>query len=485
VLHSTPFFPNFTTAVRSAHSKVQRLATASLDQLAALFQDRIGPALLAKASRGPNSRQRIFSAEVTFWAFLSQILSPNSSCREAVRRVAALWQSKQPRPMDPDTGAYCQARRRLPLELLHKIGLRVATALENMTPSSNLWQQRVVKIVDGTTLSMPDTPANQQRWPQSNSQKEGCGFPLIRLVGLFSLASGALLQTLTDTFFSNENNLFEGLFECLEAGDVLLADRNFCSYGNLSLLLRKKLDAVMRMHQSRPADFRKGQALGKNHRLIRWQKPTKKPRAMSQEQFEQLPPHLTLRMLRLYISAPGFRTRKILLVTTLLDTNLYPPEALAELYRRRWGVELFFRHIKTTMKMEVLRCKSPAMVQRELAMHWIAYNLVRTLMLEASICYHVTLDRISFKGTVDTLRQWAPIIARTQDKPKRRSTLINALLWVIATDQVPLRPNRREPRAVKRRPKAFPLLNQPRHRMKDIPHRDKFYSRRAKKARLN
>lgn len=480
---STPFFPKFSAAVRPVRAKLQELATASLSHLAALFQDRIGPDLLVRAPIGPNSRERIFSTPVTFWAFLSQILSPNSSCREAVRKVAALLHLAHNHEIDSDTGAYCQARSRLPLPLLEKIGLRLANALQNNTPAANLWQGRVVKVVDGSTVSMPDTAANQKRWPQPNSQKQGCGFPLIRLVGLFSLANGALLQTVTDTFFSNENKLFERLFRFLDAGDVLLTDRNFCSYGNLSALLSKKLDAVMRMHQSRPADFRKGKALGKNHRLIRWQKPTKKPRAMSQEQFDSLPAQITLRMLRLHISAPGFRTRSIVLVTTLLDTELYPPQALLELYRRRWAVELFLRDIKTTMKMDVLRCKSPAMVERELAMHWIAYNLIRTLMLEASICYHVALDRISFKGTVDTLRQWAPVIASVQAKPKRRSALINALLLVIATDQVPLRPNRREPRAVKRRPKAFQLLNQPRHRMKDTPHRDKFYSRRPKQTR--
>jgi len=230
---STPFFPQFKPAVLPVRAKVQELATASLDHLAALFQDRIGPHLLAPASRGPNSRQRIFSTAVTFWAFLSQILSPNSSCREAVRRVAALWHFVHNRQIDSDTGAYCQARVRLPLALLDKVGRRVANALENMTPMANLWLGRVVKVVDGSTLSMPDTAANQKRWPQPNSQKEGCGFPMIRLVGLFSLASGALLQTVTDSFFSNENNLFARLLKFLDAGDVLLADRNFCSYGNL------------------------------------------------------------------------------------------------------------------------------------------------------------------------------------------------------------------------------------------------------------
>jgi hypothetical protein len=485
VFDSTPFFPKLNAPVRPVRAKLQELATASLSHLAALFQDKIGPDLLVRASTGPNSRQRIFSTPVTFWAFLSQILSPNSSCREAVRKVAALLHLEHNRQIDSDTGAYCQARFRLPLSLLEKIGRRLANALDNNTPAANLWQGRVVKVVDGSTISMPDTPANQKRWPQPNSQKQGCGFPMIRLVGLFSLASGALLQTVTDTFFSNENNLFERLFKFLDLGDVLLADRNFCSYGNISALLSKKVDLVMRMHQSRPADFRKGKALGKNHRLVCWQKPTKKTRAMTQQQFDLLPAQITLRMVRLHISAPGFRTHNIVLVTTLLDTRLYPPQALFELYRRRWQVELFWHDIKTTMKMDVLRCKSPTMIQRELAMHSIAYNLIRTLMLEASICYHVALDRISFKGTVDTLRQWAPVIAQVQAKPKRRSALINALLLVIATDQVPLRPNRREPRAVKRRPKPFQLLNEPRHRMKDTPHRDKFYTRRPKKPGLN
>jgi DDE family transposase len=365
--------------------------------------------------------------------------------------------------------------------LLYKIALRVAVALQRMSPGSNLWCQRVVKVVDGTTLSMPDTLANQKRWPQPSSQKKGCGFPLMRLVGLFCLSSGALLQTATDSFFSNENNLVHRLFGFLERGDVLLADRNFCSYGNLAALLAKGVDAVMRLHQSRPADFRKGKALGKNHRLITWLKPVKKPRAMSQQDFDALPSQINLRMLRLHISAPGFRTRTIVLVSTLLEPKLYPCEALAELYRRRWAIELFFRDIKTTMNMEFLRCQSPVMIEKELAMHIIAYNLVRTLMLEASICYQVPLDRISFKGTVDTLRQWSPIIASLQAKPKRQSSLFAAMLRVIALDRVPLRPNRREPRAVKRRPKAFQLLNKPRYQMKDTPHRDKFYTRKAKK----
>jgi hypothetical protein len=483
MFNPTPFFPDFSLPRRRTRSVLQDAAAASLDQLSDLFNKSIGPELYAKTSAGPKSRQRIFTLPIIFWAFLSQILSPKSSCRQALRKVCALFELKHHRHIDPDTSAYCQARLRLPLALLDKIGLRVAALLQKMTPDSNLWCQRVVKVVDGTTLSMPDTPANQESWPQPSSQKEGCGFPLMRLVGLFCLSSGALLKTATDSFFSNENNLLGELFEFLDRGDVLLADRNFCSYGNLATLLAKGIDAVMRMHQSRPADFRKGKALGKNHRLITWLKPRKKPGAMSQQQFDSLPEQINLRMLRLHISAPGFRTRTIVLVSTLLDSKLYPCQALAELYRRRWAIELFFRDIKTTMNMEILRCQSPAMIEKELAMHIIAYNLLRTLMLEASICYHVPLDRISFKGTVDTLRQWSPIIASLQSKPKRQSSLIAAMLWVIASDQVPLRPNRREPRAVKRRPKPFQLLNKPRHKMKDTPHSNKFYPKQAKKRR--
>jgi len=220
------------------------------------------------------------------------------------------------------------------------------------------------------------------------------------------------------------------------------------------ILLKKKVDVVMRMHQSRPADFRKGKALGKNHRLIRWQKPTKKPRGMSQEQFDLLPAQITLRMLRLHISAPGFRTRNLVLVTTLLDTKLYPPESLTELYRRRWEIELFFRDIKTTMKMEVLRCKSPTMIERELAMHWIAYNLIRTLMLEASLCYHVALDRISFKGTVDTLRQWPRSLPPPKLNPNADRPSLMHCCGSLHTDQIPLRPNRRETQVTLRQPLA-------------------------------
>jgi hypothetical protein len=475
---STSFFPHFFVRGCRASFKALALDTSCLNQLAVLFGKSIGLDLDAKTPENPKPRKRIFPTSVVFWAFLSQVLSPECSCREALRKVAALLKWKQNRVIDPETSGYCQARTRLPLSLLQEVGERAKSALERMTPMAGLWLGRVVKIIDGSTITTPDTQANQRRWPQPSSQKKGCGFPMIRLVGLFSLASGALLKMVADTYLTSENNLFRRLLQALEEGDVVLADRNFCSYSNLTALMARKVDTVMRMHQSRSPDFRKGKRLGKNQRLVTWKKPPRKPCLLSQEEFAALPAQITLRMLRLHIQAPGIRTRTLVLVCTLLDAKAYPPSALAELYRRRWGVELSFREIKITLKMDVLRCLSPAMIEKELAMHWIAYNFLRTLMLEASICYHVPLDRISFKGTADTLRQWIPVIAAVGIK--RRSTFIATMLEAIASDQVPLRPNRREPRAVKRRPKAFQVLSKPRHYMRELPHRNHFYKKSAK-----
>ena len=452
--------------------KIARLQQAAVSQLESVFAEIIPPDLLPQAESGPNSRNRSYSMRVTFWAFLSQALCPGSSCRETVRKVQADFHQQGEPTVAEDTGAYCIARGRLPMPVLQRVDQHVIQHLQQKTPRANLWLGRDVKILDGTTLSMPDTPENQAAYPQPSSQKPGCGFPILRLVALFSLANGALLHAAKGTLRIHESRLCRQLWGFLKKGDLILSDRGFCSFAASAGLRQQGVDSVMRLHQRRPADFRKGKSLGPHDRLIQWKKPVQKPKSMTEEEFNALPGQLILRLVKILITAPGFRTRQIVLVTSLLDPVAFPPEALADLYLRRWKIELSFRELKTTLQLEVLRCLTPKMIEKELLMHRIAYNLIRFLMLQAAVTCQVPLPRISFKGTVDTLRHWSGLIHRA--KGKKRKALITQLLSILAADQLPHRPNRREPRCIKRRPKPYQYLTRPRHQMREIPHRNKY-----------
>jgi hypothetical protein len=372
------------------------------------------------------------------------------------------------------TSAYCQARARLDPAALELICGHLCWSLERNTLSEERWlRERSVKIIDGTCLSMPDTEANQALWPQPSSQQASLGFPMMKLVGLFSLGSGALLETATGNLHVHESVLFRGLWDKLKRNDVVLADRGFCSYATLASLQQRGVDSVMRLHQMRRADFRAGRALGPEDRLVTWQKPAQRTQTWSVEEFDALPQTLTLRLVRLHVAAQGFRTRTVVLVTTLLDSQVYSADALRELYGERWNVELHFHQIKTLLAMDVLRCKSPELIHREVALHRIAYNLVRNVMQRSAHLHHVPLGRISFKGSLDTLRHWSAVIAAAGETPRKQKELIAQMLAAIARDLVPERPGRSEPRAKKRRSKNYQLLTQPRHKIGNLPRRNR------------
>jgi hypothetical protein len=250
----------------------------------------------------------------------------------------------------------------------------------------------------------------------------------------------------------------------------------------LALLPLRGVAALFRLHQRRPADLRKGRRLGKNDRLFTWSKPLLKPRWLPQSWWRKIPAQLTVRVIRFKVTSPGYRTESVTLVTTLLDPVKYPAHEIARLYARRWKIELWFRDLKTSMGMEVLRCQSPRMLHKELEMFFIAYNLIRCLMVQAGAINDVELDRMSFKGTVDSVRQFSLAIAQAHSK-RKQTQLILELLEVIARDKVPDRPDRIQPRAVKRRPKAFPLLNKPRDQFKDIAHRNRYWKSNPRKSR--
>jgi hypothetical protein len=478
---NTPFFPAFRARLGALGARVQRLRQQSLLHLDQLFGTWLPPSLLSQADEGPNSRDRIYNVRRTFFGFLYQVLNPHCPCREVVRQIQALFALQDRVRVEAGTGGWCQARARLPWDILAR--LRGAAAA-HADKAAGLWRGLRVKVIDGTSTSLPDTLKNQRAYPQPGGQKPGCGFPLLKLVGVFSLASGVLLDYAKGNKHQHELNLLQKLLDQFKGGDLALGDRGFNSYTLLALLLGRGAHSLFRLHQRRPADLRKGKRLGKNDRLMVWCKPWlwQRPRYLSKALWKRIPHQLTVRVVRFTLAVPGFRARSVTLVTTLIQAQAYPAEALARLYLRRWRIELWFRDIKTSMGMEVLRCKSPGMVHKELEMFFIAYNLIRALMVETSALYDVPMERLSFKGTVDSVRQFSVAISQARSR-KQQKRLIAHLLEIIARDQVPDRPGRRDPRTVKRRPKPYPLLNRPRHQFKEIPHRNRYWKNHPGKSK--
>ncbi len=480
---NTPFFPAFRPRLAALGSRVQPLRKQSLLLLEQLFAQFIPGWLLSQADEGDNSRQRVFTLRRTFWGFLYQVLNPGCTCRQITRQIQAFFCLHDLGRVDEDNSAYCQARLRLPLDTLQRLRRTVADQAHKMVPlARQLWFGLSPKVIDGTTISLPDTCENQSDYPQSKSQKKGCGFPLLKIVGVFSLTSGVLVDYVKGNKHQHELALLRKLLDQFKPGDLVLADRGFSSYVLIASLLLRHVGSLFRLHQARSADLRQGKRLGTNDRLVTWLKPRQKPRYLPKSLWKLLPSNLSVRVLRFKLQMPGFRPESVTLVTTLVDPKVYPAKELAELYARRWRIELWFRDIKTSMGMERLSCKSPSMVHKELEMFFIAYNLIRALIVQAGATYEVEVDRMSFKGTVDASRQYSIAIAQARSKKKQRE-LIGQLLRVIACDQVPDRPGRREPRAVKRRPKPYPLLNKPRRKFKDISHRNRYWKNNPRKTR--
>jgi hypothetical protein len=469
----TPFFPAWRPRLAPLKAVVHTLRAQALPHLQGFFDAALPPEALGQEESGPHSRQRVFSVRRTFWAFLGQVLHPACSCREAVRQMQALLELAGKRSISQQTSAYCQARAAFPMARLHQILGQSARNLRAKAGSARLWREREVKVVDGSSSSLPDTPANQKKFPQQKSQKPGCGFPTMKFVGLFSLATGAALAVATGSLRQGELLLFRRIWNYLKVGDVLLADRGFADYTTLAELWQRGVDCVARVHAGRRPDFREGHFLGPGDRLVTWTKPLQRAGSATAKLWAALPAELTVRLIKARLAVRGFRTRELIVITTLLDPEKFPAEEIAALYRRRWQVELFFRDIKTTLQMETLRCQSPAMIAKEFLMHMIAYNLIRAVMWEAARRHETPLERISFKGALDALRQFSLALARARSQKKARQ-IERELLRIIAKDRVPERPGRREPRAVKRRPKPFCWLSKPRHLYKEIPHRGKY-----------
>jgi hypothetical protein len=480
MLH-TPSFPAWAPRLAAWRSKLRSGPAAQplLHQLALLFAPLLPAGDLQPEARQQCSRRRHWPKDLIFWTFLAQILFPRASCRWAVSQARAQAINQGFKVPSADTSPYCQARDRFKLEWIHKFIDRVRMILLQRVPDQLLWLGHSVKVLDATTVDVPDTAANQADFPQPPSQKPGLGFPLVRVSAMFCLASGALLGYVTGAYAQSELVLATKLLKHLRPRDVLLADRLYGCYRLIVQVMALRAQVVCRLHGSRKVDFRQARRLGKNDGLFVWKRPTHRPKGFTRKQWLALPDELTVRLVRYSLIVAGFRTRQVTLVTTLLDAKAYPPQALAQLYKRRWNIELSFAQIKTILQMESLSSLSPAMVHKELAMHLLAYQLIRVLMQEASLRWHSPLERLSFKGSLDALQHYSQAMLGARTK-KKRAELYDDLLKRIASDQVPERPNRREPRALKRRLKNFQRLTAPRHQFTDTPHHSRVLSRRAK-----
>jgi Transposase DDE domain len=468
-MNATPFFPALRARLAAQGRRhLQVLRTSKFPALAQQLRQLIPAHLLASEDEGPNSRNRVFSLRLTFECFVWQMLKPRTSCREVVRAVQAHGFGG----VDRGTGGYVQARQRLPFERLEKTLIHTAHIAEGRLGQQGCLGGRPVKVVDCSTTQLPDTPKNQQQYPQAPGQNPGCGFPLLKFMVLFSLSSGAILRVAMGTWKNHDLRLLRQLLDALQKGDILLGDRAYGEYITLASLPQQGVDVVARSHGARRPDFRKAKKrLARHDGLFEWQKGYEPSKLLTPAQWQGVPDTIVVRIIR-FDAVIRRRKKRVILVTTLLDDLKYPAGELIALYARRWNLELALRHLKTTMGMEQLRCQSPEMAQKELLAYLVAYNLIRCLMAEAVASAGVEMDRLSFKGAVDAVRQHTTA-AHNQSAKKRRH-LWNQLISLIALDLVPLRPGRQEPRAIKRRPKAYQLLNKHRRIFRELSHRGRY-----------
>ena len=481
---TTPLFPGFHLQIlrRTPRSEQQKLAEKmallqqkSFKQIGEVFEKFIPRTLLKPEQSGVMSRRRLFSKENTFWAFFSQVLDADGGCKEVIRKLQSYASIKGIKVPSSSTASYCTARKKLDEQMLSDILAHTADRLEQM-PESGMLNNRRVIVVDGTGVSMPDTPSNQEIWPQMSGQMPGCGFPSARICACFSLESGALLSYALGNKKSNELPLFRQQWNIFKEGDIFLGDKGFCSYFDMTNLKKQGVDSIVTLARRTPVSEASSlKKLGVDDLLIAWPRPRYNVNlSYPLAEWEKLPEELILRQIKVTVNNPGFRTQEFYIVTTLLDALKYPARELVDIYFKRWDVELFFRDIKTTMGMDILRCQTPEMIRKEILMYFIAYNCVRRLMYEAAEEADLEVRVVSFKGSLQALRNWEPHLNQAKISRAERFRLITDLYDAMTNTPIRQRPGRSEPRCIKRRPKNYQRLTAPRHEMKEIPHRNQY-----------
>jgi IS4 transposase len=414
----------------------------------------------------PNFRDRVFNPVTTLFAFLSQMLSPDKSCTETVARVNAERVGRDLEPISSDNSGYCKARERMPEEFIRGLAVDTGQEIEKNAPESWHWKCRRVKLVDGATITMADTPQNQAEYPQDMHQAEGIGFPMARLVGIFSLASGCIIDLVIGASHgkgTGESSLLRQLTHHFQPGEIVLGDAYFASYFFIAMLQSAGVDCVFAANASRLRDFRTGERLGKKDHRVFWKKSAIPRNGMSKEIYDKFPDSIQVRELVVTVERPGFRPVTLILVTTLLDPKFASKQDLGWLYGQRWYVELSLGAIKTTLKMDHIRGKTPIMVRKEIWTTLLAYNLIRKIICESAYRYDLIPWEISVKGTIQHLNAFGALWKHSNQNNKKS---LDILLLLISKMRVANRPGRIEPRVMKRRPKKFPWLKIPRHTAK-------------------
>jgi putative transposase len=454
----------------SVKETLKPLRQATLSQIETHIQPMLPPGCLDNNPAKAHSRNRLLPLNRTFWCWLWQILQCNTACREVMKQLSMLLKL-QGRCLNENSSAYCQSRRLIPLELLRRIDQHIAQKAWSQTVQPTLLQGRRLKALDGTSVRLADTPANQKDFAQSSIQKPGTGFPVMKIAALFCIASGAILAHATGSLFHSELSLAAQLLTFLSPRDVLIADRGFCNYALAALLGQNRVEVIARVPTTvRKIDFRKGKRLGSKEALFQWKKPKAPCKWLPLQQYLGLADTLTVRVLRVRVRLPGIRVRELTLATTLLDPVLYPAHAIAQAYQLRWRQEMCFDDLKTTLEMAHLKSLSPDMARKELSMFLIAHNVLRCLMAQAAAQAQIQPERISFKGTLDGLRQCSIAVAQARSSTVRKA-LWQQFIKALGQSPVPERPGRSEPRAVKRIYK-YEKLNKHRSRYQDRPSRN-------------
>jgi Transposase DDE domain len=487
----TPFLPGLRRIIGPMGRRTVETIRSLRQMTLVKVEDTLAPALaadrLAAPSSGLLSRERIFSLPRVFWCWIWQVLQFNTSCREVTAQVRTLFELHERKgpASDDDSSSYCQARQKLPLALIEAAFKDSVQTAEKISQPTQLLQARALHVVDASTFRLEDTPENRKEFPPPSNLPAGTGFPLLQCVALLSLASGAILSYATGSINVSEVKLLlTCLIGILQANDILITDRKYGYYVVLAKVKAQGSDMISRLaDRTYKIDFRKAiKRLGYQDGLFEWTKPDRPSSMLSAEEWEALPPTLTVRILRYRIEQKGYRTRWITVVTTLLDVELYPKKEISQAYVRRWRMEMCLDDLKTTMCMEKLKCRTPAMVKKEMAIFLMTHNLLRWVMLQAAEMGNQTVERISFKGTIDQLRQRliGMVQVRGRNAPRKRRRMWADMLLCIAGSPVPERPGRIEPRAVKKRSK-YPHLNRPRRQYVDRWSRNK--RRRVQRAR--
>jgi len=406
--------------------------------------------------RLPEHRERLFPPTETLAMFVTQALSVDRSCQHVVNQAAVQRLVSGLPICSTHTGGYCRARQRLPLEMVSGLTRYLGQRIDQQLPEEWRWHDRRVRLVDGTTVTMPDTPENQAAYPQQRRQKEGLGFPICRVVGITCLSSGALLNAAVGRFNGkggDEQTLLRSIQETLESGDIIVGDAFFPTFFFIAAMQAQDVDILMEQQgaRKRVTDFRRGKRLGQRDHLITIRKPKQKPDWISETAYQAAPETITVRELK---------TSGKVMVTTMICPKVVSKAELKALYKQRWSVELDIRHIKDTMGMNILSCKTPEMALKEIWVYLLAYNLIRLLMVQAAFIAEVIPREISFKHCLQLWLLWSQKVDTLDEQ-------LYVLCLLMAQQRVGNRSGRIEPRAVKRRPKAYPLLTIPRHKARE------------------